>query len=164
MSKNRLVQVVLITGGVLIILSVLLLWVIQNNKEAPDVIKVSLEDGVTESLQFESLCLVPGQACEYTLSLKHEEKVRCDLKFDFVETEEKTLKNFARVKMIAGDEVVYDDLLAAAFENENIILPIDFRKGKNTELKIVYYLPIEVGNEAKNAEAVFELQLTASNA
>jgi hypothetical protein len=28
---------------------------------------------------------------------------------------------------------------------------------------MVYYLPVDIGNEAKNAEAVFELLLTASN-
>ena len=50
-----------------------------------------------------------------------------------------------------------------AFEKEKIVLPVDFDEGENTELKIVYYLPLDVGNEAKNAEAVFELLLTASN-
>ena len=34
---------------------------------------------------------------------------------------------------------------------------------ENTELKIVYYLPLEVGNEAKKAEAFFELLIKASN-
>ena len=81
-----------------------------------------------------------------------------------LETEEGTLKHYARVKILANDEVLHDELLATAFENDNIVIPIDFRKDKNTELKIVYYLPLEVGNEAKNTEAVFELQLTASNA
>ena len=164
MLKSNFVRIMLITGGVLILVGVLLLGLSLKNKETPDVIKVSLEDGVTQSVQFEGLGLVPGQACEYTLSLKHEEKVKCDLKLDFVETEEGTLKNFARVKVMAGDEVLYDELLATAIENDNIVLPVDFRKDKNTELKIVYYLPLEVGNEAKNTEAVFELQLTASNA
>ena len=30
-------------------------------------------------------------------------------------------------------------------------------------MKIVYYMPIEIGNEAKNAEAIFDLLLTATN-
>ena len=38
-----------------------------------------------------------------------------------------------------------------------------FGEDKNTEFQIVYYLPIDVGNEAKNAEALFGLMLTASN-
>ena len=73
------------------------------------------------------------------------------------------MKNYARVKIFANGEVVSDEQLADAFENEKIILPVDFDEGKNTELKIVYYLPLEVGNEAKKAEAFFELLLKASN-
>ena len=85
-------------------------------------------------------------------------------KLDFVDTdEEKTLKKYARVKIVADGEVISDELLADAFEKEKIVLPVDFDDKKNTELKIVYYLPLDVGNEAKNAEAVFELLLTASN-
>ena len=49
------------------------------------------------------------------------------------------------------------------FEAENINLPVDFSEGKNTELKITYYLPIDIGNEAKNAEAIFELRFESSN-
>ena len=88
-----------------------------------------------------------------------------DLSLDFIETEEKTLKHFARVQIVANGDVVCDELLATVFEDEDIILPIDFTEdNKSIELKIVYYLPIEIGNEAKNAEAVFELLLTANNA
>ena len=67
------------------------------------------------------------------------------------------------MKIVANGEVISDELLADAFEKEKIVLPVDFDEGENTELKIVYYLPLDVGNEAKNAEAVFELLLTASN-
>ena len=47
-------------------------------------------------------------------------------------------------------------------EDEKITLSVDFAAEKNAELKIVYYLPLDVGNEAKNAEGMFELQFTAS--
>ena len=67
------------------------------------------------------------------------------------------------MKIVSNGETVYDELLATAFEDEILVLPVDFNEGINTELKIVYYLPLEVGNEAKNAEAVFEVLLTASN-
>ena len=77
--------------------------------------------------------------------------------------EEKTLKNFARVKILVKGEAVYDELLANALKDENISFSVDFGEDKNTELTVVYYLPIEVGNEAKNAEAIFELLITASN-
>ena len=125
--------------------------------------EVWLKDGVTQSVEFENLSLVPGEECEYMISLNSDTANTYDLSLDFVETVEKTLKNYARVKIIANGEAVCDELLATVFEGDDIVFPVDFSAGKNTELKIVYYLPLEVGNEAKNAEALFELLLTASN-
>ena len=59
-------------------------------------------------------------------------------------------------------EVILDELLVDAFEHEELVLPVQISKGINTELEIIYYLPIEVGNEAKNATADFELLVRAS--
>lgn len=164
MPKSKLMRIILIAGSVLIIVGVsLMCWMLATEDER-GVIEVKLEDGKTESLAFENLTLVPGEECEYIIKLEKTSASQYDLELDFVDTdEEKTLKNYARVKIFANGEVVSDELLADAFDNEKIILPVDFDEGKNTELKIVYYLPLDVGNEAKNAETVFELLLTASN-
>ena len=164
MPKSKLMRIILIAGSVLIIVGVSLMgWMLATEDER-GVIEVKLEDGKTESLAFEDLTLVPGEKCEYIIKLEKSGASKYDLALDFVDTdEEKTLKNYARVKILANGEVVSDELLADAFENEKIILPVDFDEGKNTELKIVYYLPLEVGNEAKKAEAFFELLLKASN-
>ena len=164
MPKSKLMRIILIAGSVLIIVGVSLMgWMLATEDER-DVIEVKLEDGKTESLAFEDLTLVPGEECEYIIQLEKTSASKYDLELDFVDTnKEKTLKNYARVKILANGEVVRDELLATVFENEDIVLPVDFSEGKNTELKIVYYLPLEVGNEAKKAEAVFELLLTASN-
>ncbi len=163
MSKSSFMRVIMVAGSVLIIIGVtLMVWMLATEADR-NVIKVVIADGETQSIEFESLSLVPGGECEYKVVLKNDNGNKYDLSLDFVEIEEKTLKNFARVKILSGDGVVYDDLLATTFENENIVLPIDFSEDKNTELTIVYYLPVDVGNEAKNAEATFELLLTASS-
>lgn len=163
MAKSKLMRIILVAGSALIIVGVSLMgWMLATEDER-GVIEVKLEDGKTESLAFADLTLVPGEECEYTVKLEKSGASKYDLELDFVETEEKTLKNYAYVKIIANGEVICDELLATVFENDNIVLPVNFDEGKNTELKIVYYLPIEVGNEAKKAEAVFELLLTASN-
>jgi hypothetical protein len=153
----------LVVGSVMIIIGVALMgWVLATEDERGAIV-VKLRDGETRVVKFEALALVPGEECEYIVQMKKVSTSQYYLKLDFVEIEEKTLKNYARVKIIANDKVIFDELLADAFEKENIVLPVDFNQGKNTELNIVYYLPIDVGNEAKNAEAVFELLLTASN-
>ena len=164
MPKSNLMRIILIAGSVLIIVGVSLMgWMLATEDER-GVIEVKLEEGKTESLVFEDLSLVPGEECEYTVQLKKTSTSKYDLELDFVDIDdEKTLKNYVRVKIVIDSEVIFDQLLADAFENEKIVLPVDFKKGENTELKIVYYLPLDVGNEAKNSEAVFELLLTASN-
>ena len=163
MPKSKLMRIILIAGSVLIVVGVSLMGWMLSTEDERGVIEIKLEDGKTESLAFEDLTLVPGEECEYTIQLEKTSASKYDLELDFVETEEKTLKNYARVKIVANGNVISDELLADAFENEKIFLHVDFDEGKNTELKIVYYLPIEIGNEAKNTEAAFDLLLTASN-
>ncbi len=164
MPKSKLIRIILIVGSVLIIVGVSLMGWMHATEDERGVIEVKLEDGKTESLAFEDLTLVPGEECEYIVKLEKSGASKYDLEIDFVDTdEEKTLKNYARVKILANGEVVCDELLSDVFENDIIILPVDFDQGNNTELKIVYYLPLDVGNEAKKAEAVFELLLKATN-
>ena len=163
MTKSNLLRIIAVTASALIIVGVsLMCWMLATSDER-NVIKVGLDKGDSESIKFDTLALVPGDSCEYTIKLHREGAKRYDLSLQFKETQEKTLKNFARVKISCGDEVLCDELLATVFENSAIVLPVDFKDDKNTELTITYYLPLEVGNEAKNAEADFELHLTASN-
>ena len=163
MTKSSFMRIILISASVLIIVGVALMGFVLATSDDRNVMNICLEEGKTESVEFENLCLLPGQSCEYVIKLKRDSAKEYDLSFDFVETEEKALKNFARVKIISNGELIYDELLAKAFESQNVVLPVDFNDDKNTEITIVYYLPIDVGNEAKNAEAAFELLLTASN-
>lgn len=164
MQSNKIMRALLVIASLLVLIGVLMTVWIFIQRRNQDIIKVQLSDGETEVIKFDALNLLPGDSCEYIIELKEEDFPQYNLSFDFVDVDEKkTLKNYARVKIIANQAVVYDELLATAFENDNIVLPVDLDTGKNAKLKIVYYLPLEVGNEAKNAEAVFEVLLTASN-
>ena len=161
MLKNQIRRIVMVVGSLLILLGVaLMLWMLSTEDER-NVIKLDL--GVTESIEFKDLDLIPGEKCEYTVKLENSGVDKYGLRLKFVETEEKTLKYYARVKILSGGETVCDELLADIFTDKEIVLPVDFKQNKNTELTIVYYLPLDVGNEAKNAEAKFELQLTATS-
>lgn len=163
MQKNKLMLIILMVGSVLIIVGVsLMTWMLATVDER-NVIRVSLDKGDSDPVKFEALSLVPGDECEYGVKLVKGRTNTLDLRFDFIETGDGTLKNYARVKIMVQGNIVYDDLLANALENEKISLSVDFEKNKNTEFQVIYYLPIDVGNEAKNAEAKFGLMLTASN-
>ena len=164
MKSYKIMRVLLVFTSLLILVGVLLAEWIYYNRRDDDIIKVELSDGKTEVIDFESLSLIPGDSCEYVIKLKDDNFPKYDLSIKFSDSApEKTLKNYAYVKVIADGKVVYEDLLATAFQDGGIVLPVDLIAGKNEELKIVYYLPLEVGNEAKNAEAIFKVKLTASN-
>lgn len=163
MTKSNLMQIILVIACALIIVGVVLVSIDMATPDDENVIDIKLENGETETVKFDNLALIPGDFCEYRINLKRDGAARYDLKLDFVELEDKSLKNFARVKIMSGDNVLYDELLATAFLNDDLVLPVDFKENINTDLTVVYYLPEEVGNEAKNTEAVFELLFTASN-
>ena len=163
MERNKLMRIILIVGSVMIIVGVsFMTWMLATEDER-NVIKISLDEGDIKPVKFDALSLVPGDECEYEVKLVKGGAGKFDLSLDFVETGDGTLKDYAWVKIITAGNVVYEELLVDALENENITFPVDFEEDKNTEFQIVYYLPIDVGNEAKNAEAKFGLMLTASN-
>ena len=164
MPRSSIMRIVMIAISVLMLTGVgLAAWTLATEDERSN-IKIDLSEGKTETVEFEGLSLVPGESCEYAMELKGDYAEIYDVSLDFVDKDkDMTLKYYARVKIMLGDEVVCDELLADVFENDDIVLDVDLTEKKSTELKIVYYLPIEIGNEAKNAEAVFELQITASN-
>ena len=163
MTKSKTLRTILIVACIMILVGVFVLaWMLMTAEER-NVIRVSLEMGDSKPVVFEALDLVPGDSRGYEIRLVKEGSDKYDLRIDFVETGDGTLKNYARVKIIAHGEAVYDDLLANALESESIVLAVDFKEKQNTEFQVVYYLPPDVGNEAKNAEAKVGLLLTASN-
>ena len=126
MARSIFRRLVVITSCILILISVVLLAVAMATSDERNEIKVDLKDGVTESVEFEGIDLVPGESCEYVIKFKGDSFFKYDTHLDFVEKEEKTLKNFAYVRVMSGDEVVYDELLATAFESDGIDLSVDF--------------------------------------
>ena len=57
---------------------------------------------------------------------------------------------------------IYDELLAEAMDGRSLSLNVNFKKAENTELKLVYYMPLEVGNEAKLATSDFRLNIIST--
>ena len=161
MTRKIIARFLLVASSVLTLIGVGLMWNSLATSDEANEITVEVQDGFMETVEFKDLMLVPGESCEYTIKLKGDAAEQYELTLDFVEIEEKTLKNFAYVKIISGDEVICDTLLADAFEDDSLVLPVDFTETRNTALTIIYYLPTDVGNEAKNAEALFELHLSA---
>ncbi len=162
MVKNLSRIMMLLVSVLLIGGAVLLIWLTTTEDER-NVMKVNLNSEETKAIHFENLSLIPGESCEYSISMQGERAKSYDVRLNFAETEEKTLKNFARVTITVNEETVCDELLATAFEREDIGFSVEFEEEKTIDLKVTFYMPLDVGNEAKNAEALFDLLITASN-
>ncbi len=162
MVRGAIMRTILVVESVLIIIGVILMCFMVKPAKTGNIIHIYLEDGKTQAVEFKDLSLIPGDSREYRIKLQGSLADGYMVRLNFVEEEEKTLKNFAYVKIIAEGEVLCDQLLAEAFEDDSMVLPVNFREEEYTDLTIIYYLPVEVGNEAKNAEAIFSLQFTPS--
>ena len=163
MIKTIFSRVLIVITAVMTIIGIILMFQTMQASEDPDVITVYVKEGTIEIVEFADLTLIPGASCKYGIKIKSEITKSCNVQMHLVAKEQKGLEKFAYVKILSGDTVLYEELLETAFSTEGVSFPVDFVSGKNVELTVEYYLPESVGNEAKNAEAVFELQISASN-
>ena len=162
-ARNNLMRGLLLFGSVLILVGVVLTGFLLATEEDSTVIEIYLEYNSSHTVEFEHLGLIPGWETRYQLEFLQTRVDRYDLYVDFVPKDGGgELSNYARVKILSGETEVYDELLADAFRHPSLILPVDFGTKANTALTVVYYLPEDVGNEAKLAEAFFEVRFSAS--
>lgn len=159
MIRGHVMRTILVVTSLVIIIGVALMaWSLAMARR--DVIVVNLNSDDPQLVGFDNFGLIPGQSCEYKIELKNRAMSGGDVRLQFLEREEKTLKEYAYIKVTAGDLVICDERMADIFDGEGVKLPVNFDNGENTELKIEYYLPLDVGNEAKNAEVVFDLLIS----
>lgn len=172
MKRANLFRALTVAGALLIVVGAMFALYMLATEETRNVISVQISDirsggnSLAKEITFESLALVPGDECEYDVVLKRDRAQSYGtyiLTLDFVEIAESPLKEYARVRILLDDTPVYDELLVTAMDDENLVMTVDFEGRKKADMKIQYYLPLEVGNEAKKATAQFKLVLTATN-
>ena len=162
MNRIKIIRVIMVILSVMSLTAVAISGWMLATRDDREVVHVDL-DGQIDPIGFENLCLIPGESCSYTFRLDGSVAKEYDVHLCFEEREEKTLKNFAFVRIESNGQVLCDELMATAFAGEGIDLHVDLSEAKYQELTITYYMPLEVGNEAQNAEAIFDLVITAVN-
>ncbi len=165
MIRTNITRILMVVASIMTIVGILLMYQVIQDSNDLNVITVHIREGHTETVEFSNLSLVPGSECEYSVKIKSHDNAELPsrVEFKFIKTGGERLEDFAYVKIISGEDVLYDGLLATAFEAQGLIFPVDFEKQINTNLQIVYYLPETTGNEAKNADVLFELHISATN-
>ena len=165
MNKNAVMSVALTLLSLLIIVGVgLTTYFLLHSERDADLIRLDLENEESQEIVFRALTLLPGGSRTYTLSLFCEVADEYDVTLQFSETEDRALKDYVYAKIEVGGETLCDRLLSDLFGEGATVFPCAFGSGESVDVKITYYMPEEVGNEAQNAEVDFELLITASNA
>lgn len=165
--RNKVMVIVLICSSCLILASAIFLGVLLHHvDERPNTVRLDLE-GKAETVEFRGLALHPGESIEYNVDLTNEVGGKCQLSLNFREFEPETraneLQNYVYALIALDGEEVGKVLLKNLLEGE--LPPIDCTLDKHdpVELKIIYFMPLDIGNEAENTDALFDLVITASN-
>lgn len=167
MTKNLLTRIALIACSVLILTGASLSAYFLISADQKQIVKVEIEDSSVENgvlVPFEKLGLAPGENCGYTLVVDVKDTSQYDLTLAFYEKADGALADYARVRIEVNKEVLRDQLLSELFEDNVLTLHVDLRGKKRERVKITYYLPAEIGNEAQETEAFFELLVSAKSA
>ena len=135
------------------------------NPDRGDVISVDLGKPSGDTVNFDDLALLPGHSSEYKIFLGGDVKNDCNVTLKFAESGDKDLKKFVYAKIEYNGKNVYgkDMLLEELFKADAVTFPCELSNGEDHIIKITYYMPVEVSNEAENAEADFVLEIVASN-
>lgn len=163
MTKKKLMQIGVIVLSIMILIGIALSIYLHTASKRKNIININIDGNETKNVEFKNLSMVPGEKIEYIINLKSEVVKECKVTLRFQEIEEQNLKNYVYVQIVSNDEKISEQLLKNLLEDKEIVIPVDFTKEKKKEIKISYYLPEEVGNEAQNAEASFELLITTTN-
>lgn len=163
MTKKKLMQIGVIVLSIMILIGIALSIYLHTASKRKNIININIDGNETKNVEFKNLSMVPGEKIEYIINLKSEVVKECKVTLRFQEIEEQNLKNYVYVQIETNDEKISEQLLKNLLEDKEIVIPVDFTKEKKKEIKISYYLPEEVGNEAQNAEASFELLITTTN-
>lgn len=160
-KRKRMLRALLIVLCILILIGVTLIVYLLNSDRSIINVVIGGEEAVP--VRFERLGLSPGEKCGYTVRLGSDTRTAYTVTLEFRDLDPTlTLKQFAFVRVETEGDVICDGMLSDVFSAGEYILTVDLSDGARHDIAVTYYMPEEVGNEAQNAEASFELLITAN--
>ena len=162
--QNTAIRVVLIVACVMLIAGSVLTGYMLLNLDSRNIIDVELDHEGNAFVEFSTVTISPGESKEYTMEVSSSLPGDCIVTLDFSEIGDGDLKNYMYAVVEVEGVVICDNLLADIIDSEEpLSTPCRVSKKENFEVKVKYYIPLDVGNEAKNAFADYLLHLTVSN-
>ena len=131
------------------------------NTDRRDVIEVELKGDNESFIAFDVLSLFPGDEVSYKVSIGHKEVKDGTITVNFSEEGEGALNEFLNVRIVSEGETLSDmpltDLLT---KSDGLVFAV--KSKRDLDLEVIYYLPLDVGNDAMGASSGFMLSIKAS--
>ena len=142
----------------------LMIWMLLAKRNGDNIkVKVEIEEiNVPKRVDINDYILVPGYENEYTLTVTADRPGDYDLTFSFVEkgNEDNILKENLYILIEYDGEIICDDKLSELYDQQ-FKLDIELKRWRGKDIRVVYYVPIEVGNEIQGQVVDFDLYITA---
>lgn len=162
---RRFKRVWLVVLSLIILLGVALtIWMLLARRNNDNIkVRVEIDDiNIPKRVEINDYVLVPGYENEYVLSVTADKPGDYDVTFSFVEkgNKDNILKENLYVLIEYDGDVICNDKLSELFD-ENSEIQMELKRHRGQEIKVVYYIPIEVGNEIQGQVIDFDLYITA---
>ncbi len=106
--------------------------------------------------------ICPGDSTSYGIHLEARESDLFDVTMNFKKTGQDSLARFIDVTVKLDGENISTAKLTDYLDGKSIAFPTDFDGRSTVKLEIVYSMDLEVGDEAQNTAADFNVILTAT--
>ena len=125
-------------------------------------VDVVIKDNASVEKEFDLAGINPGEQQEFLLRLSPKRRGAYEVELGFREIENNGLKELLSVRIFMNEETVFDGTMAELLESEQTVRfecsPAD---GAPTNVKVVYSMSEEIGNEAMGTWLDFRMLLTA---
>ena len=164
MTKIQYWRLLLIILSLMILIGCAMVYLVIRHGHDGNVIKIDVQHEQPQKVEFTQLAMVPGGKSEYIINPYRYVPGVYNLTFNFTDTDPGYSAFDQSVHVyVECDGVVYcDKSLAEIFESEDFTITIDLTDEVWEEVKLVYYIPEDVGNEIQGAAADFELFIIAN--
>ncbi len=105
--------------------------------------------------------LVPGMSVSYEIHLKADEGDSFGITMDFEKTDKDSLARFVDVEVRSSGEKIDGAKLSEYLGGRQITFPTEFDSTSEIDIEIVYSMGIDVGDDAQNTTADFNILLSA---
>ncbi len=105
--------------------------------------------------------LCPGMSVSYKIHLRANEGDSFGITMDFKKTDTDSLAQFVDVEVRLSGEKIDSAKLSEYLGGKQITFPIEFDGTSEIDIEIVYSMGIDVGDDAQNTTADFNIVLSA---